>query len=322
MRKEDAHLFPPHFWKTIVVSLVFFIVVPVGIYLASYIPYIKPEQPKSLKTLVEVCWDNQKTMLSYHSGLNTDKVTTPTEGVLVDIWQSVGSTVKEGDVLGIVKEGPTDHQIRADQDGRIIKVNKKIRATVSAGETLFVMRVGGHPFESKWYQWLVDVRPVFYFISTYPEEIGDTTVNMRASSSTFNSPIVSWGGLIALLSMVGLLLYWKKHIAWFILIGYFSQLVPWLGISRTTYAYHYFPSVVFLVLAICCIFDTWMERDSQLVTRIHIGAWKLPTAKRMILIFTCVTVGIFVLFYPVLAALPVPEWFISDFLRWFPSWPI
>ena len=42
--------------------------------------------------------------------------------------------------------------------------------------------------------------------------------------------------------------------ALFIVIGYLAQLVPWFFIGRITFAYHYFPSILFLVLALAYVF--------------------------------------------------------------------
>ena len=51
--------------------------------------------------------------------------------------------------------------------------------------------------------------------------------------------------------------------ALFIFIGYLAQLVPWFFIGRITFAYHYFPSVLFLVLALCYVFHTLAEREEM-----------------------------------------------------------
>ena len=48
--------------------------------------------------------------------------------------------------------------------------------------------------------------------------------------------------------------------AMFILIGYLSQLVPWMFIGRITFAYHYFPSILFLVLALAYVFNDLVGR--------------------------------------------------------------
>ena len=90
-------------------------------------------------------------------------------------------------------------------------------------------------------------------------------------------------------------------------MGWLSQLVPWMFIGRTTFEYHYFPSTLFLVLAISLLFDGLMERSRR---------WKNGVYG-----LTVLAVGLYAAFYPVLIGLMVPTWYTSDLLKWFPSWP-
>jgi predicted membrane-bound dolichyl-phosphate-mannose-protein mannosyltransferase len=154
-----------------------------------------------------------------------------------------------------------------------------------------------HPYASRWYQWIVDARPILYYLHYK----GD----MKSAFGCFNNPLVSWGGLLALGS---LLVSWRRRhdtaipVIW---IGYLSQLGPWLLIGRTTFAYHYFPSLIFLVLALCYVFDR---------------LWTCGQ-KRMVYGFTGGCIALFAAFYPVLSGITVPTWYTYYFLKWFPSWP-
>ena len=44
------------------------------------------------------------------------------------------------------------------------------------------------------------------------------------------------------------------------MIGYAAQLLPWIPVSRITFAYHYFPSVIFLVLALSYTANEFLEK--------------------------------------------------------------
>ena len=101
----------------------------------------------------------------------------------------------------------------------------------------------------------------------------------------------------------------KSARALFILIGYFSQLVPWMLIFRITFAYHYFPSMLFLVFAIACAMDGMLERGKKYCQGAVCG-------------LTGLAVGLYALFYPVLIGLYVPKWYTWNVLRWLPSWPL
>ena len=160
-----------------------------------------------------------------------------------------------------------------------------------------------HPYSSRWYQWLLDIRPILYYLDT---PAPGYTVRFAA----FVNPVVCWGGLLALLVLAVRAGGRRCGKALFLLIGYLSQLLPWLLIGRITFAYHYFPSVVFLVLALCYVFSELME---QVPThRWRPAVWGITGGAAVL----------YAMFYPVLVGLPVPQWYTACFLRWFPSWPL
>ena len=101
----------------------------------------------------------------------------------------------------------------------------------------------------------------------------------------------------------------NPSVAIFLTIGYFSCLLPWTLVVRTTYIYHYFPCVVFSVLMIGYAVKTIYEN--------------LENKKLVIIsavIYTGVAIGLFVLFYPVLSGTPVSLEFAEKWLKWFGSW--
>ena len=97
--------------------------------------------------------------------------------------------------------------------------------------------------------------------------------------------------------------------ALFIVIGYLAQLVPWFFIGRITFAYHYFPSVLFLILALCYVFYSLSEQEELI-------AWK-PAMYAI----TAGAAALYALFYPVLVGIQIPSWYGTCLLRWLPSWP-
>ena len=50
--------------------------------------------------------------------------------------------------------------------------------------------VATHPYASRWWQWLLDLRPILYYLS-----YGDGTVS---TIGAFVNPLLCWGGLLAL----------------------------------------------------------------------------------------------------------------------------
>lgn len=157
-----------------------------------------------------------------------------------------------------------------------------------------------HPYASRWYQWIVDARPILYYLDT-------SVQGVRSSFGAFLNPLVCWGGLGAMAAMVWRVFRYRDGKALFILLGYLANLLPWVVISRITFEYHYFPSLVFLVLAICHVFNTIRLGDEKWRKRVY-GA-------------TAACLVTFVLFYPVLTGVAIPEWY-SNMLAWIPgAWP-
>lgn len=163
-----------------------------------------------------------------------------------------------------------------------------------------------HPFESTWMSWLVDGRPIWYYAGAN-EFLPGTQV---ASIAAFGNPVVWWAGLIG----VVLLIYYsiqKKFtdkIAIFILVGFASQLMPWMLVTRASFIYHYFGSVPFIILALTYVLlQLWNEEKYR------------SKVKGIMIFLVIATIVLFVFFYPILSGMPVPDWY-AKLLEWFPSW--
>ena len=156
-----------------------------------------------------------------------------------------------------------------------------------------------HPYSSRWYEWIFDLRPILYYLNY--------TAETKYAFGSFNSPFVSWAGLAALFAMIPAFCKRRNPAAVVIWVGYLCQLLPWVFISRTTFAYHYFGCSVFLVLAICFILDELLSRNPK-NDMILYGAAGLQ-------------VGLFALFYPVLSGVGATVDYCMTFLKWLPRWP-
>ncbi len=226
VHKDVVKKFPLYTKKTIIFCCLVFVIIPVCIYILSYIPF----NDKSGAGLITQMINNQKTMFSYHSDL-----------------------------------------------------------------------VSEHSFSSKWYQWPIMTRPIWY----YSGKVSDT---LYEGISAFGNPLVWWVGIPAFMYMIYLAIAYNDRKARFLIIGYLAQYLPWVFISRTTYIYHYFPSIPFVVLMIGYSLSK-LAKDSK---------------KRQVAVFVYVaaTIGLFVLFYPVLSGHAVDKNFVYTWLRWFSSWQL
>lgn len=220
--------FEPYAKKTILFCMVFFVVIPAGIYLLSYLPF----RDNTTHGLILRMLDNQSTMFRYHSRLDAT-----------------------------------------------------------------------HSYSSPWYQWPLIIRPTYFFS-------GSLDGNLREGISTFGNPFVWWAGIPAFFYMANLWIKEKDRTAAFLTIGYLSQYLPWVFVTRITFIYHYFPSVVFVVLMIA--YGLMKQRPKLSNRRFFL----------LLALYGASVIGLFLLFYPVLAGQPIDADFIDRWLRWFDSWTL
>ena len=160
--------------------------------------------------------------------------------------------------------------------------------------------VAEHPYSSRWYQWLLDIRPILYYLQYFDD-------GSRSSFGAFLNPVLCWGGLLALAVCLYRAIFRLDRTAMFILIGYLAQLLPWVLVTRLTFAYHYFPCCVFLVLAIGYVFRL-MEDGT-------------PHCRGYLWGFAGLSAAVFVLFFPALTGLRVDNAAATQLMGWLPTWP-
>lgn len=172
----------------------------------------------------------------------------------------------------------------------IVLENQRFMFTYHAG------LVATHPYASRWWQWLLDLRPILYYLS-----YGDGTVS---TIGAFVNPLLCWGGLLAL-PVLAYRAVRHDRTALFLLVGYLAQVLPWVFISRLTFEYHYFAATLFLVLALGYVFDRLRQRGSF----------------GIVYVFTAASGALFALFYPVLTGVTISRSYAWNVLKWLPDWP-
>ena len=227
---KNASLGLKAFLKNCGFCLLFFVLLPCGIYYLAYLPYGRASGCALFSgEYLQMVLDNQEYMFNYHSGV-----------------------------------------------------------------------VATHPYSSRWYQWILDIRPILYYLQYLPD-------GMRSSFGAFVNPALCWGGFMALFVLLYLALARRDETAAFILLGYLAQLVPWMFVSRLTFEYHYFPCTVFLVLAMGYVFSIFCQNGRP--------------GRRCVWGFALGSLALFALFYPALSGLPVDNALATRLLGWLPSWP-
>ncbi len=157
-----------------------------------------------------------------------------------------------------------------------------------------------HAFSSHWYEWPVMIRPIWYYTGKVD--------GLQENINSFGNPLVWWAGILSVAYCIYDAIKNKDKTAIFLVIAYFSQLVPWMPITRITFIYHYFPCVPFVVLTIAHTVHKFYSHNIRF--------------KKYFIAYTVLAIILFVLFYPVLSGLPINGEYISEFLRWLPTWQL
>jgi dolichyl-phosphate-mannose--protein O-mannosyl transferase len=102
-----------------------------------------------------------------------------------------------------------------------------------------------HPYSSPWYSWPVMARPIYYWNNI------NTTSNNTERIYLLGNPFIWYLSTVALLySILSFLLSKsaRNKILTILLGGYFLNLLPFIGIKRVMFLYHYFTAYIFAVL--------------------------------------------------------------------------
>ena len=175
-----------------------------------------------------------------------------------------------------------------------------IQHVIENGKLMFFYHkdcVFEHPYSSNWYQWLMDIKPLADSRTYYDN--GTVSVVM-----TFLNPVLCFGGVAALIWQFCL---WRtKHSqkALFLLVSYFSMLLPWVLVHRTLFIYQYFISAMLFPL--------------MLANTVRYG--KHPKRERLLLMIAAVV--FYILYYPVITGYPVKVEWVNQVLEIFEQWNI
>ena len=181
---------------------------------------------------------------------------------------------------------------------------KWVKRVVELQESMLSYHAGlggdTHYFRSEWYEWPIIWWPMWYFSGNAYMPDG-----VISSISCMGNPAVWWSGLVALIFVL-VASAWKKKTppVWLIvLIGFASQFLPWVLVPRSTFIYHYFASVPFIILCTVLALDFIRRRS--------------PKAFRIVSIsLLAAALVLFIAFYPLESGTPVARSY-AQYLRWF-----
>jgi dolichyl-phosphate-mannose--protein O-mannosyl transferase len=156
-----------------------------------------------------------------------------------------------------------------------------------------------HPFSSPWWSWPLDLRPMWMYTGA------GLPAGVASSIVSFGNPAVFWLGIPSVAAAALLAVRKRDARLGVVLVALFCQYLPWVGINRLAFIYHFFSTVPFLII---CIVATL--RSVEL---------RYPRFRVVTLGYLGIAAGLFILFYPVLSGLQVSQNYVAS-LRWFPTW--
>ena len=181
-----------------------------------------------------------------------------------------------------------------DRIERVIEIQKNI-FDYHAG-------LGGdtHSFRSPWYQWPVIWWPMWYYSGTAYMPDG-----VISSISCMGNPAVWWFGLAALLFVIVRMCWLRRAPKLYVMvvIAFASQYLPWVIVPRSTFIYHYFASVPFIIIASVLLLDYIRDKSEN--------AFKVTSG-----VLLGAALILFIMFYPLESGLPTSREY-AKYLRWF-----
>lgn len=162
-----------------------------------------------------------------------------------------------------------------------------------------------HPYQSSWWQWFYDYKPLFAASDTLDVAKYDVIY-------FFINPVLSLGNIVSIIMFIAYIIIMKvkkkglenKQQCIVIILGLLTTILPWLFVKRSTYIYHFYPTLLFFILFITYMIQV-IEKNKKFR---YIGT--------IFLVFMGIA---FVLFFPVISGMPFGEKY-ADFMKPLEKW--
>lgn len=148
--------------------------------------------------------------------------------------------------------------------------------------------VAEHYYSSPFYEWPIIWKPLL----DANDMVNATDVS---AVSCMGNPAIWWVGIPCELFILFRWIIKRDRKAGFLFVSYAAQYVPWMSISRITFIYHYFPSILFVILMMGYTMDCVVRQFK----------W----GKKAVTAYLVTAVIVFFIFFPVVSGYPVDkEW--------------
>ena len=169
-----------------------------------------------------------------------------------------------------------------------------------------------HSAASPWWMWLLDLRPTWFYVGGTGNPKGYV-----GTISTFGNPAVWVLCTFATIVLAILTVFRKKRFtteSFFLFVCMASSFLPWVLVTRSTYAYHFFATVPYITLAAGYLLKHFEDADEEKRKAKHTPAGIVPKIKYIWMVLVLV---LFIVFYPVISGLEVPREYVAA-LQWVP----
>ena len=155
-----------------------------------------------------------------------------------------------------------------------------------------------HPYQSSWWKWPLLLRSVYLYLGSGEKE--------SAHIYAIGNPFIWWSGCVFLILSVVQVIRKELPALAFVTLSVLAYWLPWaLSPRKLVFLYHFLPSLPFVILIIAYFLDL-------LWTKSYYG-------RAFVLVYLAIALGMFIYFYPILAAIPVPNDSVESFF-WLKSW--
>jgi dolichyl-phosphate-mannose--protein O-mannosyl transferase len=167
-----------------------------------------------------------------------------------------------------------------------------------------------HPYDSPWWSWPLELRPVWYF---FGGKNGIIT-GIWAIGNVF----IWWASIPIFITL--LVLAWREKgmrtiMPYLLLVGYgVGQWLAWGVKSRAlNFMHYYFECIPFACIGLAYLgWRMWISDSGSLATR--------RLRRVFVTVYGVALVGWFIFYYPLLSAYPISEWYYGQHLWLGRSW--
>ncbi len=155
-----------------------------------------------------------------------------------------------------------------------------------------------HPYQASWWKWPILLRSVYLYLGSGPEE--------SSHIYAIGNPFIWWTGCVFLILSVVQVIRKELPALAFVTLSVFAYWLPWaLSPRKLVFLYHFLPSLPFFLLIIAYFLNLIWE--------------KFRYGKVFVILYLAVALGMFIYFYPILAAIPVSNTSIEGYF-WLRAW--